>query len=111
MCEEVETIIFGSRHDPEKTHGRKKNKAKRTLGKDNDEDEDEDDSGNGSAIRTRHGGSSDSVEDSVDSSDDEGAASDVGSIASSTGTTGTSGGVPLPTSLSLIHISEPTRPY
>ncbi|KAH7121006.1 hypothetical protein B0J11DRAFT_438899 [Dendryphion nanum] len=28
-CDKVEEYIFGSRHDPEKTHGRKKNKARR----------------------------------------------------------------------------------
>lgn len=31
QCDDVETIIFGSRFDPDKTHGRKRNKAKRTL--------------------------------------------------------------------------------
>ncbi|KAI1323508.1 hypothetical protein F5Y16DRAFT_403417 [Xylariaceae sp. FL0255] len=38
MCADVETIIFGSRYDPEKTHGRKRNKPKRTLGRDNTAD-------------------------------------------------------------------------
>lgn len=38
MCEEVETIIFGPRFDPEKTHGRRRNKAKRTIGDDAEED-------------------------------------------------------------------------
>jgi hypothetical protein len=32
--DEVESLIFGSRFDPEKTHGRKKNRAKRTLSQD-----------------------------------------------------------------------------
>jgi len=40
--EDVETIIFGSRFNPEKTHGRRRNKAKRTLGPDEVEDDDMD---------------------------------------------------------------------
>ena len=31
-CNEVETIVFGLRQDLEKTHGRKKNRAPRTIG-------------------------------------------------------------------------------
>jgi hypothetical protein len=32
LCSEVEEIIFGSRDDPTKTHGRKKNRAPRAIG-------------------------------------------------------------------------------
>lgn len=35
-CDEVEQIVFGSRHDPSKTFGRRKNRASRALG---DQDE------------------------------------------------------------------------
>lgn len=42
QVEDVEAMIFGSRFDPEKTHGRRKNKAKRTLGPDEVDDDDMD---------------------------------------------------------------------
>ncbi|EXJ58802.1 hypothetical protein A1O7_06232 [Cladophialophora yegresii CBS 114405] len=35
-CEEIEEAVFGSRHDPTKTFGRKKNRASRALGDDQD---------------------------------------------------------------------------
>jgi hypothetical protein len=37
LCSEVEEIIFGSRDDSTKTHGRKKNRAPRALGGDEEE--------------------------------------------------------------------------
>ncbi|KAK5047802.1 hypothetical protein LTR84_006467 [Exophiala bonariae] len=36
-CDEIEEIVFGSRHDPTKTFGRKKNRASRALGQENGE--------------------------------------------------------------------------
>jgi hypothetical protein len=33
-CDEIEEVVFGSRHDPTKTYGRKKNRASRALGED-----------------------------------------------------------------------------
>lgn len=42
QVEDVETIIFGSRFDPTRTHGRSRNKPKRTLGADEGENEDMD---------------------------------------------------------------------
>lgn len=36
-CDEVEQIVFGSRHDPSKTFGRKKNRASRAIGHENEE--------------------------------------------------------------------------
>lgn len=31
-CDEIETVVFGSRFDPEKTHGRRKNRKSRAIG-------------------------------------------------------------------------------
>lgn len=36
-CDEIEEIVFGSRHDPTKTFGRKKNRASRALGQEDEE--------------------------------------------------------------------------
>ncbi|ETI22227.1 hypothetical protein G647_06300 [Cladophialophora carrionii CBS 160.54] len=33
-CEEIEEVVFGGKHDPSKTFGRKKNRASRALGED-----------------------------------------------------------------------------
>ncbi|KAL2419244.1 hypothetical protein ABEF95_003229 [Exophiala dermatitidis] len=37
-CDEIEEVVFGSRHDPTKTFGRKKNRATRALGGGSDEE-------------------------------------------------------------------------
>jgi hypothetical protein len=39
QCDDVETLIFGSRFDPDKTHGRRRNRAKRTLSGDGAEND------------------------------------------------------------------------
>lgn len=96
MCLDVEELIFGSRFNPEKTHGRKRNKAKRNLGP--DEDEDGLNYGNVSlenGEQSDEGTNGSTVENSADNSEDEGHASDAGSAASST-VSAEGGGVPLP---------------
>lgn len=68
-CDEIETVVFGSRFDPEKTHGRRKNRKSRAIGgnaewksvdmedpKESDYDEDDSDEDSRSSTHSEVGG-------------------------------------------------------